>query len=47
MGDPFHDKESKQFVARYIRLREDYGETHRVHSLFLQAPRRTRKARSS
>ena len=25
MGDPFQDKESEQFVARYIRLRRDYG----------------------
>ena len=25
LGDPFHDKDSEQFVARYIRLRRGYG----------------------
>ena len=32
LGDPFHDKESEQFVARYIRLRQGYGETGRACS---------------
>ena len=36
-GDPFHDTESEQFVARYIRLRQGYGETCRTSSsLFLE-----------
>lgn len=32
LGDPFHDKESEQFVARYIRLRQGYGETGRTRA---------------
>ncbi len=36
LGDPFHDKESEQFAARYIHLRQGYGETGRARSLSLE-----------
>jgi hypothetical protein len=32
LGDPFHDKESEQFVARYIRLRARLRRTGRARS---------------
>ena len=32
LGEAFHDKESEQFVARYIRLRRGYGGTSRERS---------------
>ena len=32
LGEAFHDKESEQFVARYIRLHRGYGGTSRTRS---------------
>ena len=45
LGDPFHDTESEQFVARYIRLRQGYDETCRTTSSLFGETLKTRRHR--